>query len=68
MSFDPERGTVIFELKKFKLNDPEEEITLSVEEVVAMILFSAKRYAEKMTEIHNIRDCVLTVPVNWSLR
>jgi molecular chaperone DnaK (HSP70) len=68
MAIDPERGTLTFELKKFKLNDPDEEITLSVEEIVAMVLFSAKRYAEKMTEIANIRDCVITVPTNWSLR
>lgn len=68
MAFDPERGTVTFDLKRFKLNDPDEEISLTVEEVVAMILFSGKRYAEKMTEISNIRDCVITVPTNWSLR
>ena len=59
---------MIFELKKFTMNDPEEIITLSVEEIVGMILHSAKRYAEKMAEIPNIRDCVITVPVNWSLR
>ena len=68
LAFDQERGTAIFELKRFALNDPEEIITLSVEEVVGMILHSGKRYAEKMAEIPNIRDCVLTVPVNWSLR
>lgn len=68
MTFDSERDTVIFNLNRFKLSDPEENITLSVEEVVAMVLASAKKYAEKMAEISNIRDCVITVPTNWSLR
>lgn len=68
LSFDLDRETVIFELKKFALNDPEEIIKLSIEEVVGMILHSAKRYAEKHSEIPNIRDCVISVPCNWSLR
>lgn len=51
LSFDLDRQTVLFELKKFALNDPEEILTLSIEEVVGMILLSAKRYAEKHSEI-----------------
>ncbi|EAR85326.2 DnaK protein (macronuclear) [Tetrahymena thermophila SB210] len=68
LSIDPERKTVLFELKKFQLSDPEEILILSIEEVVGMILLSAKRYAEKHSEIQNIRDCVISVPVNWSIR
>lgn len=68
MSFDKERETVMFELKRFTLDDPDEVIVLSVEEVVGMILSSAKRYSEKMADIPNIRDCVITVPITWSLR
>lgn len=33
-----------------------------------MVLASAKKYAEKMADIQSIRDCVITVPTNWSLR
>ncbi|EGR34515.1 hypothetical protein IMG5_009240 [Ichthyophthirius multifiliis] len=68
ISIDSERHTVLFELQKFYLNDPEEKIILSVEEVVAMILKTAKKNAEIKAELQNIRDCVITVPTNYSLR
>ncbi|EGR32714.1 hypothetical protein IMG5_073090 [Ichthyophthirius multifiliis] len=65
---DPIHGTVIFELEKFKLNKANEKILLRVEEITGMILKSAKKYAEQKAEIPNIKDCVITVPTNWSLK
>lgn len=63
---DPDRSTVQFTLKNFYIKDPEEIITLSVEEVMAMILAYAKMLATRMGGVE-IKDCVVTVPAFWNL-
>lgn len=49
ISFDQTLGgTILFTLSKHLFDDPNEILVVSVEELCAMILFSAKQYAEKM--------------------
>ncbi len=61
---DPERGTFMFNITNFSLGKSNEEITLSIEEITAMILKLGKLNAEKQGKIE-IKDCVITVPAHW---
>ena len=40
---------------------------MSTEEIVGMILKHVKKLSEKQANLE-IRDCVITVPSDWSLR
>lgn len=66
ISFDESRGTVLFQLDNYVLEEESENIVLRVEEVLAMIIKQVKFLAEKQGSVQ-IRDCVLTVPSHWNM-
>lgn len=66
ISFDESRGTVLFQLENYVLEEDSENIILRVEEVMAMIIKQVKFLAEKQGAVQ-IRDCVLTVPSHWNM-